>query len=161
MTPLDVNQFIEETRINETNLDDAFQKQSSLRAYYGAVAAEADSIAARRKMAVEVVEAKLYKKYRDQAATDGVKITEAALTAQIKSDPVWLETKKLHIEAQAHADLARSFVASLADRRDMLIQLGADRRDESKGTMRMMAAQAETNRMDRLRAQASSIFPNE
>lgn len=160
MTPLDVNQFIEETRINETNLDDAFQKQSSLRAYYGAVAAEADSVAARRKMAIEVVEAKLYKKYRDQAVAEGAKVTEAALTAQIKSDPVWLETKKLYIEAQAHADLARSFVASLADRRDMLIQLGADRRDESKGAMRMMAAQAENNRMDRLRAQASSIYPN-
>ena len=160
MTPLDVNQFIEETRINEINLDDAFQKQSSLRAYYGAVAAEADAVASRRKMAIDVVEAKLYKKYRDQAATDGVKVTEAALTAQIKSDPVWLETKKLYIDAQAHADLARSFVASLSDRRDMLIQLGADRRDESKGTMRMMAAQAETNRMERLRTQASSVYPN-
>lgn len=159
MTHLDVNRFIEETRVNETNIDDAFQKQSSLRAYYGAVAAEKDLLAARCKLAIDVTEAKLYKQYRDQAVAEGVKTTEAMLTAQVKGDPSWAEVKRLYIEAQAQADIARSLVASLADRRDMLIQLGADRRDESKGSMRMMAAQAEADRLARIREQARNAFP--
>lgn len=156
---LDVNTFIEETKINPVNLDDAFMKQSSLRAYYGAMAANADMNAAKAKARFDILEARLYKKYRDAATTEGVKTTEKSLENQVKLDEEWAKGKAEYINAQCYADVAKALVSSLVDRRDMLIQLGADRRDESKGQMRVMAAQAEADRMDRLRDTAKSLYP--
>nr|DAI21503.1 MAG TPA: hypothetical protein [Caudoviricetes sp.] len=52
----------------------------------------------------------------------------------------------------------KALVMSLVDRRDMLIQLGADRRDESKGQLRMLTAQAEQQRMNALSKQTQAIF---
>jgi hypothetical protein len=43
------------------------------------------------------------------------------------------------------------------DRRDMLIQLGADRRDDNKGQMRLLAVQQEEARLRELRSTASNI----
>ena len=157
---LNISKFIDETRITDINLDESFQKQSSLRAYYGAIAAQQDAEAARAKMNVDVVEAQLDRKYREAAATEGRKVTEKALESAVKLDPEWAEAKKRYIDAQCMADIARTMVASLNDRRDMLIQLGADRRDESKGQARVMLAQQEADRLARIRDAASKVYQN-
>ena len=160
METLDVNKFIEATKVNDTTLDEAFRNQSALRAYYGAMAANADMAAAKAKARFEILEAALYKKYRDTAAETGTKVTEKSLESQVKIDKEWSKAKGAYITAQCEADIARAFVSSLIDRRDMLIQLGADRRDETKGQMRGMAAQAEADRVDRIREMARQAYPN-
>lgn len=65
----------------------------------------------------------------------------------VKTDPRWLAGKENVIEAETIAAVNKSLAISLADRRDMLIQLGADRRDEAKGQARLLAAQAEREGM--------------
>lgn len=158
LTPTDVEKFIKETQVNQVNLDECFQKQSALRAYYGAEAARYDSFASKVKSVFEFKEAQLFKTYREKFIAEGVKPTEKMIENAVRLDPAWLKSKQAVIDAQCQADIARALVMSLIDRRDMLIQLGADRRDETKGQMRMMEMQQEQGRIDNIRRVASGLY---
>lgn len=149
MEDLNVDKFISETSIDPLDLDSSFTTQSALRAYYGSLASQCEATASRKKMIRDITEAKLYKALRDQATAEGVKMTEKALENAIKLDAQWIKACDDYIDAQCRADVAKSFVMSLADRKDMLIQIGADRRDETKGQMRMMEAQTRAENFNR------------
>lgn len=139
---IDVDRFAKDMRISETTLDSAMMEQASLRAFHGAEAAYAEAQHARLKRRFEVKEAALYKEIREMYAARGEKATEKAIENDVKLDPRWLKMYNTVIEAETIAAVAKSCSLSLNDRRDMLIQLGADRREEGKGAVRIMAAQA-------------------
>lgn len=151
---VDVDQFREDTRVTEINLDKCMIEQSGLRAYYGAQAARAEAQAARVKAKFEVVEATLYDHHRKELAKTGEKTTEKMVENAVKLDPRWIKAKNMVIEAETIASINKSLVESLKDRRDMIIQLGADRRDEYKGAARVLAEQQER---DELRDRAMRI----
>lgn len=136
---VDAAKFQEETRFTEATLDDAMMKQSALRAYYGTMAANAEAQHSRLKVRFEVLEAKLYDEHRKTLESSGSKVTEKAVESAVKLDPRWATAKNAVIEAETIASVNRAMVFSLADRRDMLIQLGADRREEFKGNLRIVA----------------------
>jgi hypothetical protein len=140
---VDAEAFREETRVTEINLDKCMIEQSGLRAYYGAMAARAEAQYDRLKIRFEVLEARLYNDVRKELATSGEKTTEKAIENAVKLDPRWLTGKNAVIEAGTIADINKQLVISLSDRRDMIIQLGADRRDEYKGAARVMMEQKE------------------
>jgi hypothetical protein len=144
---VDVDQFREDTHVSDINLDKCLIEQAGLRAYYGAQAARAEAQAARVKAKFEVVEATLYDHHRKQLALTGEKTTEKMVENAVKLDPRWLKAKNLVIEADTISSINRSLVESLKDRRDMLIQLGADRRDEFKGAARVLAEQGERDEL--------------
>lgn len=137
---VDPNEFKKETAINPHDLDSCFVQQSSLKAYYNTQSAHAEAQASRIKLRFEIIEAKLYDEARRTAAAGGAKVTEKAVENTVKADPRWLAAKERLIDAEMIASVNKGLAASLADRRDMLIQLGANQRDESKGAMRMAAA---------------------
>ncbi|MCL2874689.1 MAG: hypothetical protein FWF12_00040 [Betaproteobacteria bacterium] len=140
---VDVDQFRTDTCVTEINLDQCMIEQSGLRAYYGALAARAEAQAARVKSKFEVVEATLYDHHRKALAATGEKTTEKMVENAVKLDPRWLKAKNLVIEAETIASINKSLVESIKDRRDMIIQLGADRRDEYKGAARVLAERGE------------------
>lgn len=131
--------FKKETAVNNYNLDTCFMEQSSLRAYYGSMAAQAEAQASLSKTKFEVLEARLYDHHRKALAASGEKTTEKMVENAVKCDPRWLTGKERVIDAESIAAVNKALSVSLADRRDMLIQLGADRRDESKGQARLLA----------------------
>lgn len=133
-----IAKFIEETRITDANLDKCFQEQSSLRAYYGACSAQADLKYNRLKLQFDVQEAALYKEVRERFTAMNVKSTEKMIENEVKVDPRWQDLKGKVLDAECEADVLKNLVMSLNDRRDMLIQCGADRRDETKGQLRAM-----------------------
>jgi hypothetical protein len=151
---IDVEQFRDDTRVTEVNLDKCMIEQNGLRAYYGAQAARAEAQAARVKAKFEVVEATLYDKHRKVLAASGEKTTEKMVENAVKMDQLWIKAKNTVIEAESIASINKGLVQSLADRRDMIIQLGADRRDEYKGAARVLAEQQER---DELRERAMRI----
>ena len=122
-------------------------EQSSLRAHYGAMAARAEAQASTAKVKFEVLEARLYDHHRKILTDAGAKVTEKMVENAVKTDPRWLAGKENVIEAETIAAVNKSLAISLADRRDMLIQLGADRRGEAQGQARLLAAQAEREGM--------------
>lgn len=137
---VDPDEFKKETRVNPNDLDTCFVQQSSLRAYYNTQSANAESQAARIKLRFEIIEAKLYDEHRKTLAASSAKATEKMVENAVKTDPRWLAAKERLIDAETIASINKGLALSLADRRDMLIQLGANQRDEAKGQMRMAAA---------------------
>lgn len=130
--------FQKETQVSEINLDKCMMEQNSLRAFYGAQAAYAEAQAARVKTRFEVTEASLYDEHRRGLAASGEKVTEKMVENTVKLDSRWLAAKENLIEADTIANVNKALVMSIVDRRDMIIQLGADRRDENKGAARIM-----------------------
>ena len=152
---VDVNQFNRDTKLTEATLDQAMMEQAGLRAYYGSQAANAEAQHARLKVRFDVLEAKLYDEHRKGLAAGGEKVTEKMVENAVKLDPRWAKAKNAVIEAETIASVNKSLVISLADRRDMMIQLGADRREEFKGAARVMAAQDERESMAQRAAAAA------
>jgi hypothetical protein len=140
---IDVDQFRDDTRVSEANLDKCMIEQNGMRAWYGAEAARAEAQAARVKAKFEVVEATLYDHHRKELAKSGEKTTEKMVENAVKLDPRWLKAKNMVIEAETIATINKGLVESIKDRRDMIIQLGADRRDEYKGAARVLAEQGQ------------------
>jgi hypothetical protein len=154
---VDVNQFNRDTKLTEATLDAAMMEQAGLRAYYGSQAANAEAQHARLKTRFDVLEAKLYDEHRKGLAASGEKTTEKMVENAVKLDPRWLKGKNAVIEAETIASINKSLVISLADRRDMMIQLGADRREEFKGATRILESQTER---ESLAARAKAAFRN-
>ena len=154
---VDVMAFNRDTKLTEATLDSAMMEQSGLRAYYGTQAAQAEAQHARLKVRFEVLEAKLYDEHRKLAAASGEKVTEKMVENAVKLDPRWLKGKNTVIEADTIAAINKSLVISLADRKDMMVQLGADRREEFKGGVRIMAAQDER---ESIAERAKAAFKN-
>ena len=135
---IDPAKFKEDTRVTEATLDQCMIEQNGLRAYYGTLAAQAEAQASRFEARFKVIEAQLYQKTRETIAASGEKATEKLVENMVLTNPLWLKGKNAVIEAQAIADINKQAVESLKDRRDMIIQLGADRRDEYKGAARVL-----------------------
>lgn len=138
---IDVEKFQADTLVCETNLDQAMMEQSGMRAFYGAQAAYAEAQVSRTKAKFEIIEAKLFDHHRKELAKTAEKVTEKMVESAVKMDPRWLAAKNAVIEAQTIADVNKGLTFALADRRDMLIQLGADRREEFKGQVRIVDQQ--------------------
>lgn len=136
---VDVRTFQKDTLVTERNLDQAMMEQAGMRAFYGAQAAYAEGQASRTKAKFEILEAKLYDEHRKRLSASGEKTTDKAIEAAVHMDPRWFAGKNAVIEAETIAQVNKGLTFSLADRRDMLIQLGADRREEFKGQVRVSA----------------------
>lgn len=134
----DVNAFQRDTKITDATLDQCFLDQASLMAYYTAQHAHAEAQLARTKQKFNTLEAGLYDAYRRRFLDEGEKVTEKAIENAVRMDKKWVAASNLLIEAQTYADIHKGFVQSLRDRRDMLIQRGADRREEMKGQLRTL-----------------------
>ena len=137
---IDVAQFRDETRVAEHNLDNAMMQQAGLRAYYSEQAARAEAQHSRLKARFKVLEAQLYDQHRKALIASGEKVTEKAVENAVLMDAKWIKNQNVVIEAETIASINRGLVDSLRDRKDMLVQLGADRREEGKGQLRVMAA---------------------
>jgi hypothetical protein len=143
----------EDVSIDKDNLDDGFINQASLFVHYANLKANARMQYEKMKAAFEILESRLYAQYRASlaaaaiaeagaAASEGKKEktvkapTEAQIDAAVKADPRWWANKKRVIEAQGIYDLATNTASAFEQRRDMLIQMGSDRREEMKGQLR-------------------------
>ena len=140
---VDVSQFRKETAVFEHDLDKCMIEQPGLRAYYGAQAAHAEAQHARLKAKFDVIEATLYNEHRAKLSVSAEKVTEKLIENAVKTDPRWIKVKSRVIEAETIANINRALVDSLRDRKDMLIQLGSDRREEFKGKTRIIAEQTQ------------------
>lgn len=151
---IDASEYNEVVRISEVELDRCMIEQNSLRAYYGVLAAKAEAQATRVKTRFEVLEATLYNDVRAKLSGLDAKVTEKMIENAIKIDPRWLKGKNLLSEAEEIAQTNKILAEALRDRASMLMQLGADRRDDFKGEMRTLVKQQDR---DDLRERALAV----
>lgn len=147
---IDPATFRRETAVVETDLDNCMIQQNGLRSHYGALAARSEHFADKQKLKFEIIESKLYEEHRRLAIEEGEKPTEKMIEARLRQDPRWVKAKTALIDANGISSINRALVESLRDRKDMLVQLGADRRNEMQGQTRVMLQQEQTDRASTL-----------
>lgn len=136
---LDPMQLQEDLAFSEATLNEAMTAQAGFFAHYARIAAEAFHNVSQLKQLLKVTEAEVAKRVRSDAAVTGIKITEKSIEEEITLDPSVRKVRKALIDAEAVYELARNAPEAFKQRRDMLIQIGADRREELKGELRSKA----------------------
>lgn len=136
-TFIDPDQLQGDLEISESNLSKAMIRQAPLFARYSALAAKAQFQADRADQQVDLVEAELDSDIRDDMNAKGVKITESMVKAAVIRHPKYQKAVTRYNEAKAIAEMVKTAADSFRHRRDMLIQMGADRREEMKGAVRV------------------------
>jgi hypothetical protein len=151
-------QWQKDTRVSELTLNENMMQQAGLRAFYGVQAAMAEQQHSKLKQRLELTEAQLNDTYRRAFVTAGEKVTEKMIEAAIHKDATYQKVKNLVIEAESIVNQNKAIVAAMGDRKDMLVQLGADRRNEMQGQLRVMEQQARDNAFNDLKETAKSAI---
>lgn len=123
--------------INPVDVSDGFLNQASLFAHYGMQAARAAEQMDNTKLILETKEALLNNHHREALTATGAKITEAMITNAVKADKAYIAARRMQNEAKGVLEMNKVAAEAFKQRRDMLIQVGADAREERKGEMYM------------------------
>lgn len=140
---LDPAEVKRDLAFNENTINEAFMSQASLYVHYATVAHQLMHQYDAEKAQLEILESKIDDEIRTEAAESKSKITEAALGKQIKLDARYDAKQKRVLDAKMKANLAKDVLESFKQRRDMLVQMGADLREGMKGELRMKAIEGE------------------
>lgn len=118
------------------DLNGAMMEQASLSVHYARIACESKFQMESLKRKIELLEAYLDKNYR-QNWPDNEKMTEKAVQSKIILNKNYQDLQEQYLEAKMNASFADSVQESFRQRRDMLIQIGKDAREELKGQVRV------------------------
>jgi hypothetical protein len=132
------DQAMRQLAVDEMNLNDSFVKQAGHFSFYAAKHAQAERQEHRAKFNIEIQEATIDKELRQEARANKEKITETQITRLITLRPEYQDALNDHIEAKQISNVCKSVAESFRQKRDMLIQLGADQREEKKGAPRIL-----------------------
>lgn len=150
-----VTSFIEpaqlrtDLEVDERDISLSMMRQSGLFAYYSTLAAQAQRQLDQMEQLEEIIAARLDKKARDNALSSGSKITEAQVKAFVALEPKAIAIRRAVNEARMVASICKSAADSFRHRRDMLIQLSFNGREERKGELRMMEDRQQAGREQR------------
>lgn len=119
----------------EQDINVAMMRQPGLFAYYASVAATCERAVHRMETTIEVLSARLERRFRDEAAVSGIKTTESQLKSLVNTDRKIVELKLKLNEAEENLALSKAGAEAFRHRRDMLVQLAFNYREEDKGKM--------------------------
>ena len=146
---INTEEFIKDVLISELDLDESFRSQASMFAHYAVIHFTAMQQAAEKKTIRDVVSSQVDKSIREAAAIADPprKLTEAIVDAEIQRTKSYVSAQRECIEADAILSLAKNALAAFDQRKDMLIQLGANAREQMKGelVMNTQISKRETN----------------
>lgn len=129
----------EDIQYSEAAISNAYSDQASKFVHYAHLAQQAAHQTDRLKSKLDLTEAKIDKEIRDEAADKGSKVTEKYIANQIILDKRYQKALENYHEAKMISGLTKEALDAFRQRRDMLIQVGADLREEMKGELRMRA----------------------
>ncbi len=139
----DLNTFIDPDRLQEdlsfstNNISTAMTRQAAMFAHYSNLSAQAAYQHDRAKQQVELLQATLDQRFRDDLTSSGTKFTEKVIESMIIKDASYQAAQTRSHEARAIAKMVDTAADSFRHRKDMLIQVGADLREEKKGNLTM------------------------
>jgi len=118
--------------INESNFQDKMVRHPSIFAFFGGVLAYAKREVERVESLFENREAELREERREEVASSGKKPTDRALDAYLRTVPE-LQTLRQGVTRKSYLfNLAKNILSSLEHQKDIIIQLSANRRAETK-----------------------------
>jgi hypothetical protein len=128
------NKLAGDLNIDKTDLDEEIVKQPALYSYYAERQAEADQKVKDQKLALEVFEAALDRQIRDKALAKREKLTEQQVVMRMKNSDAWINHRKKVNELTAQADQIKGIVEAMRQKKDMLITISANARQELNST---------------------------
>jgi len=154
--------LVNDANINSLQLDEEMRRQSGLFSHYAAMTAKVQLQSDNMKMKRDITVAKIDKEIRNKAAEeggkiDGVKMTEKLIESSVNLDVRWVKIQKEYNEAKSDHELHKGMLEALKQKRDMLIQLGVNAREEMKGDVRTKEKEAESADRKDARARALAI----
>lgn len=132
LNPAQIKRDLEVTALD---LNTAMIRQPALFAHYAGLAARLDREVNKWEHFSEVLEAKLDREIRDNAVKEGIKYTETQIKSLCRVDGRMVKAQMKVNEAREAASIAKSTAEAFRHRRDMLVQLAFNYREENKGTM--------------------------
>lgn len=140
------NSFNTDVSIDRTNLDEEFSTQAEKYAFYAFLAANAKSSYERHKFALEQIYAAIDHEKRTEAeamkaANPKFKYTEKMVESEVITDKRYTAKKNEMFDARLLADQLNAASAAIAQRKDMLVQLGLGHRTTNAPTRAMEAQQ--------------------
>lgn len=135
---LDPDQIKRDIAINPTDLDSALIEHPGLQLHYALKTADARRAYERLKSGVEILEAQLDSKYREELFDGGKKPTEAAIRNAVVGDPKYAAAQAKLIDAQHLWKMCEAVESSFHSRKDILLEVARDRRKEKEGALRVM-----------------------
>lgn len=141
-TFIDPVKFKDDISVNMANLDDAFVTQAALFAHYAMQAAKAAEQVDNVKMLLDVKKAELYNEHREILFKSGAKVTEAMIDAAVITDKRYQRVWKAHNEAKGILEMVKASAEAFRQRRDMIVQIGTNAREERKGEVFIKSREA-------------------
>jgi hypothetical protein len=158
---VDVEQLKLDVTINPNDLDDAVLSHAAKFVHYANQSRLARRQWEKMKNAFDILESRLYQVHRELlTAGEAKKPTEAVIDAAVKTDPRWWAASNRLTDAQAIYNLANDARSAFEQRRDMIIQISTDRREERKGQLRIMEAKGDADSVAAARARAIAAVAN-
>lgn len=130
---VDPDELAADIDLNGVEINSAFIDQTSLCVLYGSKAALASRQSSMLKITRDAVIAKVAQQLRDEAVANKEKLTEKALEERVTLNKKVLRARHRYTIAVQVEEEAKAALEAIRHRRDMLIQLGAQAREESKG----------------------------
>jgi hypothetical protein len=139
---IDAAQLKRDLAFSNNDLSSAMMQQSSLFSHYGVLGAQASRQVDTVKLLLENTEAAVYRLLRNEAATNGEKVTETQLEKMVLRHSRVIAMKKSLNEAKRIEAIGKIAIESFRHRRDMLVQMGLISREEMKGDISIRAKSA-------------------
>jgi len=119
-------------RVDEVNIDKALFQHTGVFAFFGAVLAYAKRELDKASNDCEYEEARCREERRAEALADGKKATDRSLDAYVKTVSSLREKERVREQCSYRYHLSKNIVNSLDHQKDMLIQISANKRAETK-----------------------------
>lgn len=137
--------LVDELRItvdNPVELSEQMAQQPSKYAWVAVLYALASDHYERLKRRHKVLSAQLDKHHRKHRDDKALKITEAIITADIEADGQYIKSGDDLQNAKLNRDLLDAAVEAFEQRKDMMISIGSNLRQEREGELRILQSKA-------------------
>lgn len=134
----------EELSVSEETLSQDYMEQAGKYAWWAVLAESAKAQRDKKEIDMDKAEAEADKRVRKELELDGVKITESLVKSRIKLDSEYLEAVDAYNKAKKNAAVLDKLVRAFDHRKEMLISLGAQLREEkgNVGDLRSLKSKA-------------------
>lgn len=146
----DYAQAMKDVREFDQDISIDLMKQPGLFAYYNSLLVSAESQYDRLSNIADITEARIDSLVRKEAADSGAKITESQVKSKVTQHPKMRETLDLVRLAREQVGYLKGTCEALRQRRDTLMQLSFNMREEKKGSPVVMSGSMKENQRARL-----------
>jgi len=142
--------YLDDLKISEADINTMLETQPSRYVFWAKMAAIAKVLVEKWKYELEKYEAQTYTFIRSQKESRGERVTEKQLQSAIVLDPRFRQLRERLLKARLQYDHLAAIKEAFAQRKDMLMSLGANLREEMDTTLALREKELSERRLRNL-----------